>query len=342
MKLPVCSCSGSRPRPSVAAFTLIEVMAAVLLTSIVLTVAVSIFINISNATTAATSRMRAARHAIAILDRVAHDLESAYLLVKPPEMDPNDHPWLFLGESEYSEGSDRLKFVIRSHKRRSSEGHSSDLAIVSYALVADEFGSFELVRAADPRLPDRLDREIPINEEEGAMLLAEGVRTFSIRFMSEDGAWQETWDSSQMVDSGALPLAAEIDISFVDPDAPEEDFDGAFDDEDDSTAIHYKRLVAIPMRPLALAQIIDDFIEAQGGDSGKDSDKNEDGSRKASEKFEEGRCEMSWPECAAQHKARIVSEVGEEEYQRCVAAMQDCVEDVPGAIFCGVSNVRCN
>jgi hypothetical protein len=332
--------SGARACARVAAFTLIEVLAAVLLTTIVLTVAVSIFINISDATTAATSRMREARHAIAILDRIAHDFESAYLLVKPPEMDPFDHPWLFIGESEYSDGSDRMKFVIRNQKRRSSAGHSSDLAVVSYALVADEFGSFDLVRAAKPNLPDRLEREIPIDEEDGAMLLAEGVRTFSVRFMTEEGEWQDTWDSSQMLDSGALPLAAEVDISFVDPDAPEEDFDAAFDGEDDDSVLHYKRRVAIPMRPLALSQQLDDFIAARDG-AARDKDGDGEDDPEGSPKFKGGECEMTWPECAARHRSRIVAEVGEEKYEECVVASPYCVEDVPGRKFCGVSGVIC-
>ena len=338
----------NRPRAGarVAAFTLIEVLAAVLLTSIVLTVAVSIFINISDATNAATARLRETRHAIAILDRLAHDLESAYLLVKPPEMDPLDHPWLFLGESQYSEGSDRLKFVIRNHKRRSSEGHSSDLAVVSYALVSDEFGSFELVRASSPRLPDRLDSEIPIDEEDGAMLLAEGVRTFSVRFMSEEGEWRDSWDSSQMLDSGALPLAAEIEISFVDPNAPVDDFDAAFDetfDGQDDSATHYKRRVAIPMRPLALRQMVDDFIEEQGGTA---REKDEDGGGASSKKFNEGRCDMTWIECLERNRSRIIAEKGEEKYEGCLQrAPSLCVEDdrTPGRQACdGVRLEGCN
>lgn len=316
-----------------AAFTLIEVLAAVFLTSVVLTVAVSIFINISDATATATERMRETRHAIAILDRVAHDLESAFLLVKPPAMDPLDHPWIFLGESRYSSGSDHLKFVIRSHQRRSSKGHSSDLAVVTYALAGNEFGSFDLVRSATPSLPDQLDREIPLDEQGGAMLLAEGVESFSVQFMSEDGEWTDEWDSSQLTDSGSLPLAAEIEIAFADPNGALDDFD----DLDQQEGAAYKRRVAIPMRPVPMSQILDDYI------AGVDEEEDEE-DEDADQKYKDNECELTYRECAIQQRAYMRSKIGDDAYDECLAAdgfPHWCVEDHSHRGICGAKAVPC-
>ena len=85
--------------PATAAFTLIEMLASIFLTSIVISVAVGFYINLSRATEAATLRLRESRHAATILDRVARDLQSALLLVKPADMDPLEHPWIFLAEA---------------------------------------------------------------------------------------------------------------------------------------------------------------------------------------------------------------------------------------------------
>ena len=85
-----------RTRPdrshSAAGFTLIEVLAAVFLTSIVIAVALSFFVSLSRSTEAATNRTRDGRRALAVIDRVARDLEGAYLLVKPAGIDPLEHP----------------------------------------------------------------------------------------------------------------------------------------------------------------------------------------------------------------------------------------------------------
>jgi prepilin-type N-terminal cleavage/methylation domain-containing protein len=314
---------------STGGFTLIEVLAAVLLTSIVLTVAVSIFINISNATNAATSRMRDARHAVAILDRIAHDLESAFLLVKPAEMDPLEHPWIFLAQSEYGDASDRLKFVVRNHKRRRSDGHSSDIAVVTYALTPGESGTYDLLRSTNPNLPERLDYEIPIDEEDGAMLLAEGVESFSVRFLDEGGTWRDQWDSAQLVDSGSLPVAAEIEIALASTDGRYQRDSGlSGDDEDAGQGLVYKRKVAIPMRPMPLDQIIDDYVagvpDGEGGEKGSD-------------KYEAGDCEMTLEECAIQNQSKIIKSKGEEGYEDCLRVLaKRCAEEPPGGRICGV------
>ena len=305
-----------------SAFTLIEVLAAVLLTSIVLTAAVSIFINISNATSAATERMRQARHAIALLDRVAHDLESAYLLVKAEDQDPIDHPWIFLGESRYGGGSDRLKFIMRNHQRRSSEGHASDLATVTYALVQDDPESFNLVRSSTEGLPDGLDREIPLSQADGAMLLAEGLKSFSVRFMGQKSGWRSEWDSSQQGDSGTTPMAAEITIALVD------------------SPVSYKRKVAIPMRPVPLQLTIEEYVNyVRSGQKARDEEAEND-PNKPSEKFSKGACKSTFAQCLQlpANEAKFVKEKGQEAYQACFGKLpQVCFEEFPGSTICGVS-----
>ncbi len=320
-------------RPSaVAAFTLIEVLAAVLLTSIVLTVAVSIFINISNATASATASMRETRHAVSILDRIAHDLESAFLLVRPGETDPLDHPWVFFAEGTYSDGADRLKFIIRSHQTRSSVGHSADLAVVTYALVEDEFGSFDLVRSASRNLPERLDLQIPVDEDEGAMLLAEGIESFSVRFLAESGEWIGHWDSSQIVASGLLPLAAEIEIAFVDPEAAARDLDSPpLDFDEGEASFLYRRRVLMPMRPVAIGQIVAEYIEAvQSGEVSKDGRTSDRSNSRPSEEFEAG-CQgtMSYLQCAERNVGRLVDALGREAAERCIVAQPNsCIGEV--------------
>ena len=65
------------PSRAHAGFTLIELMAAVLLTTMVITTAVVFYLQLSEATRVAIRHVREGRRAIALLDRVARDLEFA-------------------------------------------------------------------------------------------------------------------------------------------------------------------------------------------------------------------------------------------------------------------------
>jgi len=233
-------------------FTLLELLGVLFLTGLVLWVAVDFYLDFARATEAAADRTRGARRATAVLDRVARELQSAVLLRKPPEADPLDHPWLFLAESRDEElGADRLKFVTRAARRRAGQEHVSDLAFVAYALrPGEEGGDFELVRWHSPQLPESLDRRIPIEEEDGAELLADGVVAFGVRLLDDQGRWVSTWDSSTLVQSGKLPLAAEIRVALrADPAA-----DPGPEAEDPPL---YARRVRIPMRPIDLTALLE-------------------------------------------------------------------------------------
>jgi prepilin-type N-terminal cleavage/methylation domain-containing protein len=260
-----------------AGFTLVEVLAAVFLTSIVIGVALAFFVGLSDATQAAAAKTQKGRRAFAVLDRLARDLEGAYLLVTPPEVDPLSNPWLFLAESAFSaDGSDRLKFTSRNFRPRNPVGHGSDLAIITYLLHTDESGeSYELLRSISPGLPESLEREFPSADDESMMLVAEGISTFSLGFLGEDGEWQDAWDSSLLVDSGTLPLVVEIEIGFV-SGGPEyeagrrlDEFEFADADSEEET---FTRVVRLPMRPVDLASMLQAGATAAAAEDAQDDD----------------------------------------------------------------------
>jgi prepilin-type N-terminal cleavage/methylation domain-containing protein len=270
-----------RTRPQEASgFTLIEVLAAVFLTSIVIAAALSFFVTLSTSTAAATAKTQDVRRAFTVLDRVARDLEGAYLLVKPAEVDPNVHPWLFVAESHLSTGgADRLKFSSRNYRPRNPIDHGSDLGVITYLLHASEDGNgYELLRSLSPGLPESLDREFPSAEDERFMVVADGLSQFAVRLSTDSGEWQDEWDSSLVVESSALPIAAEIEIAFIaeaapqDPERRIDDF--AFANEDAEEGESFVRRVAIPMRPVDLAAL----LEAATGESadGRDAEDEED------------------------------------------------------------------
>lgn len=237
-----------------AAFTLLEVLAVVLLTAIVIGVALDFTVDLSRASARAADGTRELRRATAVLDRIARDLERTVLVSKPDETDPLEHPWLFFAESRRaSQGADRLKFVTRGHVPRSSARRESDLEVVAYAVRSAPDESLEIVRWSSPHLPEGLDREIPDEEDEGAQLLASGLAGFAVTFIDDDGDQQTSWDSSSLVQSGQLPAAAQIELAIVDPEDPLAEPEV------------FRRTVLLPLRPFDFAELFDPRALASGG-----------------------------------------------------------------------------
>jgi type II secretory pathway component PulJ len=250
-------------------FTLIEVLGVVLVTGITIGFATNYYIDLSRASNRASKHTREIRLGTSLLDRIARDFERTLLVDKPEETDPLAHPWLFVGEtSEATEGSDLIKFVTRNYEPRRLAEHESDLAVVAYTVHQSEEGdSLELYRWSQPRLPESLDRSFPGPEDEGSVLLADGLASFDVVFYGDDGAPVDNWDSTTLVDSSTLPLAVEIAVSFVDPDDPE---------ADPADARVYRRRVRLPMRPLDLELLFDPsyYASGQAEGEGENGDEN--------------------------------------------------------------------
>lgn len=244
-------------------FTLLEMMAVVVLMGVVLGVAIDFYLDLSRATQAATNQTSGARRAMVLLDRVARDLEGAVLLQKPPDLDPQAWPWLFLAEAESPDaGADRVKFVRRGHVPRSSDLPESDLEMVVWMAGAGAEGDLELRRATLLNLPESLDRSFP--DVEQSNLVTAGLASFGIRFQGESGEWTGRWDSSMIAESSALPQAAEIEVAFATGE------EGVVDGP-------YLRKVLLPLRPLDLAKKL---AEAAGEELAADTevkDENNDG-----------------------------------------------------------------
>jgi hypothetical protein len=266
-----------------------EVLAAVFLTSIVIGAAVGFYLNLSNASERATALMREGLHASAALDRVANDIQGAFLIVKAEDTDPFNHPWLFVAERRHAfDGSDRVKFTTRSHTPRFSDYHASDLAVVSYFTARADDDTFTLYRWVSPGLPIEADRDFPTADDERSLVLAEGLRSFSLRFLvpppeQEEAAalaptlappveeWTEEWDSQLIEKSGQLPAAVDISLSLVGYD----DLEDALDQD----IYQYKRRIVLHSRPLDLEELIVAKLEqdsegSQASGEGGEDDEN--------------------------------------------------------------------
>lgn len=237
----------SRPDVRSGGFTLIEVLAVIFLTSVVMAFVLDFYVELSRSTTRAAALTRDIRRAATILDRVARDLEGAVLLMKQPEQDPLGHPWIFLAESRGSElGADHVKFDTFSNPVRGTARHQADLAVVAYLTRESLDHGVELLRWSSSQLPEGLDREFPLPEDEDVMLLADGLAGFGMRFLRENGETTDSWDSSTIVESSQLPLAVEIEVALANEEA---------DRLGEERGVSFSRTVLLPVRPIDPAEL---------------------------------------------------------------------------------------
>lgn len=333
-----------------AGFTLLEMLAVVALTTLVLTVAINFFIDLSRASSDATDATRAARRATALLDRVARDLESSVLVKKPKETDPLEHPWLFLAEaSGAGPGADRLKFVTRSGAPRTSSEHESDLSVVAYTTRPAADGGIEILRWSEPRLPQGLDREIPADEAAGARVLASGVASFGVRFLDEKGALQTVWDSSQLTDSSELPIAAEIEVSMLAPPGTAASAATAASGAAEPGGVGpFVRRVLLPVRPIDLEALLhpDEAEAAAAAGEGKKSDEESEDDTASSSPSEQASAQedrdepcMTVAQCIARNPA-ILQQFP--QAQGILSAIGgQCFRDVAASLPPGLGLVGC-
>ncbi|MEE2662514.1 MAG: type II secretion system protein GspJ [Myxococcota bacterium] len=205
-------------------FTLLETLAVVVITGFLVASLATMYVAMMNNTERATQGAREIRVATAVLDRVARDLEGAFVLVRDAEEDPLSHPWLFKAESHTGQlAADRVMFTTLSH---SSPQYSPDrpstsgLATYAYWLEGDELTGYDLLRWVNPQLAE--DHGFPLADNEDAVVVAENLAAFSLRFLDDVGGWSEEWDSTALVDSSELPIAVEIRLALPPQLDPEE------------------------------------------------------------------------------------------------------------------------
>ncbi len=227
-------------------FTLVEMLFVLLFPTIVMTLALRTYMQLSRQTTAAAALTETRRRAALALDRVARDLQSAVLVVKPPETDPLAHPWLFLAEPGVAgDGAERIKFDSRANRPRGGVAHESDLAVVAFWTAPDDRGeALELLRWSQPQLPESLDLGFPRRDDPGVQVLVEDVAHFSVRLLDDKGEWTDRWNSSTLERSGQLPIQAELSLALWEADAEDHSFE--------SEPEPLRRRVLLPIRPLEL------------------------------------------------------------------------------------------
>ena len=240
-------------RTTRAGYTLIEILAAFFLMTVLLTLVMGIFVENGRQREAAIELMRERLSSTGALEQLASDLEAAIFVGRAPDVDPGDHPWRFLAVDPGEYGSTALRFVTQNVARDRLAEHASGWAEVAYFLEEDADGELVLWRWRSPRPPSDLTRGFPDSRSPGSMRLAVGVASFGVRWLDPEGEWLDEWESTFRPPEQALPEAAEIFLVLMRRAREGESEDGALE----IPGILQTKRVAIPMRPLDVAALVE-------------------------------------------------------------------------------------
>ena len=250
-------------------FTLIEVLAAFFMTTVILVFVAGIFRENGRQRSAASELLRVETTATAALELLAQDLEGALFVARPPTRDPRDHPWVFIADRNTDLGATQLRFTTQNVPRSNLGENASTWVEVAYFLVEDEFEndqetdgpSFTLWRWRSNRPPSVSNQRFPDADDLGSARIAEGIANFGVTFLDADGGSVDEWDSTLSVGASPMPIAAEIRLVL---------YRDARSGESDQSTLQipgktYERHVSLPMhRPIDLAAL----LEAAAGESG--------------------------------------------------------------------------
>ncbi len=202
-------------------FTLIEVMIAIVITSVVLGMVYSSFQAVMDTRERVSESTNSNMTARLVLSRLAREIESAYIVQRPENAPPESRYTFFDGSESAVEGhlAAKLSFTTFAHTKRALDADESDQSVIAYEcemLPTDDGEGQQLAlirrewrRVAPPGETQFYD-PVPVS-------LAEGIEGFKLRFLEpEGGDWTELWNSEDTRTLDALPGAVEITLSFDD------------------------------------------------------------------------------------------------------------------------------
>src|SRR5262245_51621773 len=195
-------------------FTLLELIVATVIFSIVVAAAYSLLDSARNLTTRAELRAQLFQSARVALQALEDDLRGTVMPVVPPSSaTPNDLSFIGTNAGSEKEPLDRVEFVsVGRHTAAPYDVNvvdvvrGIDMARISYWIERDT------TRAAHGLVRER-PKELnppsgPVHREEDVTEISRDVVFLNLRYY-ESGEWRDTWDSTQL---RKLPKAIEVTV----------------------------------------------------------------------------------------------------------------------------------
>jgi prepilin-type N-terminal cleavage/methylation domain-containing protein len=222
-------------------FTLLEVLVAVFIMSLVITFAFQAYRGIAEAYARVSEEGTRDRAARVLLDRIERELTGAVMVQREDGADPLTHPYFFFAEPrEYEDASGfELRFITQT-PLRSPGSPPAALALVTYGVVPSESGQgLALLRQEEP-VPPLLAKQV---EWTHPQVMADNVSAFTLGFGGEAAGDTAGWDSTGVEQLDALPDSIDVVVSLWEMAPDGEPWPG----------LQIGRSVVLPVRPFRLA-----------------------------------------------------------------------------------------
>jgi len=204
-------------------FTLMEIMLALFIFSIVLSIIYTAYTGTFRNIDEVESQSEIYQMARITLERMKEDLESVYLSPRTDEQEFEEEGFWgtgFLGKADEIDGrsADTLHFLSTAHLVFDEDDKEAGVAQIAYDVresEEDEEG-FTLYRS------DKSEFEQGIEEDEGTgLVLCEGIYALGLIYWDEKGRDYDDWDSTEVEGRSRLPVRASIVLEFVNEANPE-------------------------------------------------------------------------------------------------------------------------
>ena len=214
-------------------FTLLEVMVAVAILGMVMTLVWSTSSQSMRAKKRVDLRSEVYHQGTIALRKISEDLSMAFLAKMAPATPggtPTAMPGMettekkeqafktfFIGEDRSE--ADQLRFTALSHMRLFKNAKESDQCKISYEIApSKEYeGVTDLVRRQEAWLDDTTE----VKAE--PMLLSQNVKSFNIEYYdAQKTEWRKDWNTESMDWQNKLPEAVKITITFKDPNSQDD------------------------------------------------------------------------------------------------------------------------
>ena len=193
-------------------FTLLELLIAMALLAVVMTLLSLSLITSVRALAAIQQEEEVTMQAQAAMQRLTEDLSSIYTDASCPFSGTRND---FTVEDK---AADRLAFASLAHLSFQPENEGTASGLIAYKVVPEKEGSqrLKLLRADHPAMPGHLcGMELG---DESFLLLAEGLRGVLFTFIDEEGRelvqWRPIPLKNGQVSSPRLPIAVRIRLDF--------------------------------------------------------------------------------------------------------------------------------
>lgn len=198
-------------RQQVRGMTLLEVLVSLGIMAMISLLIYGAFDSISRGRRGESLRADRARQGRDAVERIARELQGAFLSLHQPLM-PALQTRMTAFIASNSANYDRVDFTSFAHRRVERDVKESDQAEIGYFVVPDPDvdGKMDLVR--------REQAPIDFDPKRGGVvnLLAEDVESFDLKYLDPlTGQWVESWDSTQLAQQlNRLPVEVRIELKL--------------------------------------------------------------------------------------------------------------------------------